>query len=266
MTPPVNSLNEARVSKASRIKDLEAEVERLKRALTPNGPINHTLETWELMPIELRDRFAVEAIYQCNGNETMALIQLGFQIKSTGKNNGQDPAHQAERNLFVERVLNTPGVQVLLRKNLEDAEEHRRAIMARQVAISLHGTPDQSIRATQNVAKLAAWLKDEGPTQNNQINVFTLAGDGSAQRMVSSVIEGEARPALGGTDPMSLLAHVPGKPVRIDSGSEAIDALLANAPIPDDDDIPRARDPEDDATPEDDSPNVSMSNEEHGWL
>jgi hypothetical protein len=268
MTPPVSSLNVARISKTTRIRDLEAEVARLKRIITPEGPINRTLDTWEALPVELRDRFAAEAIFQNNGDAPMALSQLGFQIKGKRFAWQDKPEDRAEMRELHERVLNTPGVQVLLRKNMEDAEEHRRAIMAGQVELALRGTPDQKIRATQNVAKLVGWLKEESTQVHNTVNMFAISRDGE-QRAPTTVVQSEAQvvKALAGTDPLALLAHTPGKPVRIDSGSEALDAILANVPVPDDDELTIEHEPLDDDGDEGATPNVSLADaEDQGWL
>ena len=246
----------ARYKTAERIRSLEAEVAQLRAALTADEPM--TLEMWETMPEDIRDRFTVQAIFQNSGNPGHALKQLGFSLPSR---RGEDPALM---RLLRERVLATPGVLALLRQDLRGAEINRESIMQRQVEISVRGTPDQSVRATQNVAKLAGWLKDAEPSSSQTVNIFAIAGNPDEARARARTIEHDDPDALPSHAAAALLSHLPGKPVRIDSGNETVDAILAQHPVEDVDD-PAQSDTQDEEGVEEASDDPGSSGLEDAW-
>ena len=193
-------------------KRLKKEIDALRDALN-SEPID--LGAWYAIPEQLRDQFAARALFAESGHWGSALKRLGFRPAGMGS--------AGAKELF-DTVFGTPGCQALLSADLSDAQEQRKALVHRMVEVGLRGSDDAAVRATQVVAKLAGWLKDEDTTRGQTVIHLWGAVAGATQNAEPkhvTTIDHQER-ALPSTDPLVVLGHEPGEPVRIDSGDERV--------------------------------------------
>lgn len=216
-------------NRAQKVIRLEAENAELRARLALTEPAS--MDLWDLLPQNVRDDMAARAIFQENGHPVNGLRRIGFEVKS-GINN---PAEAARTKAMVTKVFDTPGVRKRLEENFSDAEAQRTNIMAVQVEIALRGTPDQAIKATQNIARLQGWLAHETPDVAGSVVALWGLVAGERVKDQPKRVHGTDRPALTpGSDVADVLSHEPGAAVRIDSESNAVDEALIEQP-PDDD-------------------------------
>lgn len=203
-----------RPSRKERILELERENAELRTRLDAidNGdPAN----TFDLIPAQqTRDALAVRALFTHHGNIRGALMQLGFDMREMKPEQIRGLAKQ---------VFDTPGVVELLSKELANLEQHREALVARQVQIALTESPENATRAMALLAKLAGWTKSEVTIDARRQSVYQLFGNGNETR------NGETPAIEGGKDgtPLSLsdvLAHEPGDPIPVDVSEDLGDA------------------------------------------
>jgi hypothetical protein len=190
------------------LKALQAENAALRAQLGLNEPM--TDEIWGVLPQDVRDSMAVRVMFEEYGHTGAALKRLGFKVPS-----GQ--GSRDERAALVQRVFGTPGVKALLEKDLADAEANRQGVIARTTQIALHGKDDSSVRATQMLAKLAGWTKDEAPPPQNNIHLYAIVGGARVPEGEKRITTIEHAAIPGATaDALSLLAHEPGAARRVD--------------------------------------------------
>src|ERR1700737_4745025 len=96
-----------------RVKELEEEVAQLRATVGATEPMS--LEIWDTIPQDMRDRLASQAIFLENASTRNALARLGFKFSMKG--HSVAPNERKRLSLTVERVFNTPGVQALLRRD-----------------------------------------------------------------------------------------------------------------------------------------------------
>jgi len=210
-------------ARKARIRELEEEVRELRERI---GAGEQHIEEWEGMPQELRDRFAARALMMEWGSPYASLARLGFGPKALAGLSGD------EKRALRDRIFLSPGVQAILRANLEADEARRKKILDRQFEIAEHGDNDQSTRSAQVYARLAGWLKEEPSQTNVTIHLASLVGgvalqnDPSAQKRVRT-IEHEDPALTGSID--SILTHDPGAPQRVDDELSEGMAVAAGA-------------------------------------
>jgi len=201
------------VSRVKRIKELEAENKELREALLKADEQGdaQTLDDWMLLPQDMRDRLASRALVNEWGRYWHALLRLGFRTTKMTK---------ADKHALREAVFDTPGCIAIREASLSDIEARRKQIIARQAEIAIHGDDEQATRSATFVARTADWIR-ENPAATVNVNL-TLADllpqrAGNPEKNVTRI---------DSNDPLILLAHEPGAPARIDSGSEAVESAL----------------------------------------
>jgi hypothetical protein len=190
-------------------RELLVETRRENRELrrVAGGDVRWTIDEWErLLPQKVRDGFAARALIASEGDGWRAAIRLGFAR-----------LHRPEGTETLERLFLTRGVQEILARDLSEPEEHRKALIARQVRIGLYGADTDSVRAYQMLAKTCGWVSSpEILVQNNRQTILALVTQKNNR--------GETPENLLEILP-SVLEHEPGAARRIDSGDAVALAL-----------------------------------------
>jgi len=213
----------------ARVKELEAELAELKEKL---GAEPQDLDGWMMIPEEIRDRFAARALMQSAGDWKTALKCLGFRV--SGKITGEGAVAKVKAQTALrEAVLNTRGVQAILRRTLDADEARRKATIDRLFEEVEFGPGDRAVRAAQPLAKLAGWIKDEPPPQQTvTIHLASLVGgvalEGHPQKRVHTI--DQPKEPLTSID--SVLAHEPGAAKPLDD-EHAGDTTLTLKSAPD---------------------------------
>lgn len=130
---------------------LEAENASLRAALGLEK--TDSPERWAAhAPQDIRDRMAASALISEKLDEPRALKRLGFVLPINKSN-------QLERQVWVwcEQIFGTPGVKKQLALDMADAEKNKTEIIARLVQTARHGSEGDSVRAAQQLSKMADW-------------------------------------------------------------------------------------------------------------
>ncbi len=214
------AMSGSRVSRRQRIAELEREVAELRERLQFDAPI--TEDEWLLIPQVFRDKMASYAYVREYGRADFALRRLRFAPKD-----GKESRH------LQELVFEGDGVKEIVARDLGAVEANKEQILAHQVDAALHGDNDQKTRAATLLARVAGWQKTPDMViEKKTVNLYALVGAGSggsagiaAEKQVAA-LEAAARES----DPLALLSHEPGPPVRIDSDDEEIDRRFRSQP------------------------------------
>lgn len=193
----------------ARVEELERENGLLRDALHLND-IPPTPETWAMhAPQELRDQMAASALIAERLDEPRALIRLGFHCGKNTTNRWLPEVWETAKKVF-----GTPGVRAILERDMEDAEANKAKIIARLVQTSMHGSDGDSVRAAQQLAKMADWNNaDKGALPTNvNINLMQMYGEGSRKAVDSTVSDVEPD---GVIDAEHFLLHEPGEATLI---------------------------------------------------
>lgn len=198
-----------RKNRAQKLKEQEAEIEVLKRRLELDG--NVTLTQWEKMGSqEMRDEFAARAYFQTWGSGEKSLLLLGFNRKD------------AQNEKLQTRILETPGVQSIVGDAFRPAKEQKADMVQRMVRIARFGDDDSAVRAFAQLARVEQWIKNEPGASPVSVNLYGLAGINQQPALTEKRVDALEQSA----DPLALLSHEPGEPVRITTGDEFIDDAL----------------------------------------
>lgn len=195
--------------KSSRLQLVE-QTEDLKKVVGM-GKRRFTFEEWaQTLPQAARDQFAARAILANMGNVYDAALQLGFPLPQRGH---KDDYYRD----VIEPVFKTPGVQEILDRELKKPDEWREKLISRQVEIALYGSDKEATTAFTQLSRTCGWQKTPDIfVQNNRATILALVA-----RNVPGAPAQPDEPAIP-----QFLEHEPGAPVRIDSDSELIDAVL----------------------------------------
>ncbi len=208
-------------SRSTKARHLQQEIKELRARLAITDAVD--VELWEkMMPQEQRDQMAARALLAEWGDVPRALTRMGFSVFTyRGENGNLKIVDKKELARIAERVLATPGVREIMRRDLKDLEAQREDILARLARIALYGEDDASVKAASQVAKLMGWqTTPDTVIDNRRISLYSIVGGNS--------------PALRGgpaqeipPDHTGFLDHEPGEPTRIDSGDPVVDAAFA---------------------------------------
>lgn len=171
-------------------------------------------ETWaKNIPQHFRDEMAVRALFAEWMDEFRALRRLGFTVRMV--KHGGIEALAPEMWDLSKAVFGTEGVQQLLARNTATEEDERIKIVQRLKQISMHGSDDSAVRASQQLAKLCGWNKgmDSLVGPGGTVNIFqqmasaASLGDGGMKRVgQSSTNDPDAT-----IDAADFLSHEPGE-------------------------------------------------------
>jgi hypothetical protein len=191
-------------------KEAMEEIEALKERLNLDNDF-HTEESWMMLPVDQRTRFASRSLLQAWGLHKTALRRIGFDVDRM-----DTPTFERIRAL----VFETEEVKAAMAVNLAEVENARQAIVARQAEIALNGTDGESIRAAQFCARVGGWEKNNGsPSTNVTINLAQLVEGRDGVKRMETIVQTQ--------DPLELLSHEPGEPVRVSlDDDDAIKAAL----------------------------------------
>jgi hypothetical protein len=118
-------------------------------------------------------------------------------------------------------------VREILERDFTDIQAQRTAILGRAAQIAVAGDDDASIRAAQLLAKISGWVPD-GPTSAPHVSLYTIInGDRTTVAVATPDQQKVLEAAVNPNDPLAVLAHEPGEPIRISSGDPAITAAQA---------------------------------------
>ena len=178
----------------TRIAFLESENAELRKSLS----LEPTSEdTWAAhAPQHLRDQAAANALIAEKLDEMRAMIRLGFNPDRngpTGKGFMTD-----EYKAIARRIFGTPGVQAILATDMTDANENKAAIIQSLVQKARGDGPD-SVRAAQQLAKMADWNEGDKNVAAAGANNFMLMFGGNAPAL-STNGNGAAHAALADPD------------------------------------------------------------------
>jgi hypothetical protein len=196
-----------------RNEELEKEVVALRQSL---GLQHSTVDEWaRFAPQHLRDQMAASALIMEKLDEPRALIRLGFHCEKNKQNRWVAEVWEKARQIF-----DTPGVKAILERDMEDAEANKAKIIARLVQTAMHGSEGDSVRASQQLAKMADWNNtDRGALPTNvTVNLMQMFGDKPATQAKS--VEAAADPD-GVIDADHFLLHEPGEAALIRDEDEA---------------------------------------------
>jgi hypothetical protein len=131
-------------------RELRRENEELRDALGLRG--YRTIEEWELLPAAIRDQLAARAFIAEWGDKGRALIRLGFPAM-----NRLPPDRVQLYHDYASRVLDTPGAQAIIKRDLARLDADREAILSRQLRTALYGEDGDSVRAAALLIKVCGW-------------------------------------------------------------------------------------------------------------
>jgi hypothetical protein len=191
-----------------KIKALEQQIDILEKALDmKKTPMDLTM--WEsLGPQEARDEMACRSWWHNLSNPIDALLGLGFTMKD------------ATNKKIQSRVLFTPGFNDILRKANRTTTENWEALVARQNKNALLAKNDgDSTRAFTMLAKIEGKMQPE-PVQQ-VVHLHTMIGmhEQTGVKPVKTIEQKE--------DPLAILGHEPGEPVRISTGDKLVEKILS---------------------------------------
>ncbi|GAC1496163.1 MAG: hypothetical protein NVS1B2_16030 [Vulcanimicrobiaceae bacterium] len=225
--------------RASDLDEARNEISQLRKLLDLEQKYDSYEEWGEYLPQAMRDEMASRALLTSWGQTWKALALLGFDVVAGSVKDQAGHLSTTEIKALAERIFGTDGVKTIVARGLLDIEEQRSAIVRRTAEIAVNGSDEASVRATQMVAKLAGWTGPEVVVNAPQISLYTLVNAGKTHAAVAIDREKERLEAeTKRVDPLAILAHEPGDPVRIFVDDEHInDAASA---IDDDEEATRA--------------------------
>lgn len=200
---------EGKRTRAIRIAELEQEVAELRAQLSV-AP-SQTPHTWaEFLTQEMRDEFAARALARAWGDTHSALARLNFvNIPNV---------RSAEHKELANMVFDTPGVRERLAISFKDADASWNEIMERQRQIALRGDDDASVRAATQLAKIEGRIRQPDASALTQsISLAVLVNGQQATPMTN--VTSDTPQSL---DILTVLAHEPGEPKRVDMDDEGM--------------------------------------------
>lgn len=158
----------------AKVQELERENESLRKSLGLDRI--ESPERWaEHVPQAIRDRMAAMVLIAEKLDEPRALRRLGFTVE---RNNGRLEPIVWE---WCEKVFGTPGVREQLSIDMADAEKNKSEIIGRLVQTARFGDDGESVRAAQQLSKMADWNEGDKAVAKagaaQILNLMQLAGD-----------------------------------------------------------------------------------------
>lgn len=182
---------------------LKEEIASLRAALALQDSLD--VDTWaQHAPQEVRDRMAASAYVAEKLDAPRALKRLGFTIPMRQGGKYCEPIVW----VWCDKVFGTPGVKRELAMLTKTAQENREAIVKRTTEIALHGSDGDSVRATQQLAKMCDWNEgDKKVAEAGAAKVTLMQMLGSSQN--ANRVQSEVRDPDAIIDAETFLAHEP---------------------------------------------------------
>jgi len=171
------------------VKALREENAHLRGLLEMKTP--NTTQSWaEFASQPMRDQMAAQALVAEKLDTLRALRWLGFQVDTSVMSIPQQTKD------LIQEIFNTPGCKKILAADMEDANANKAAVIARLVKTSRYGNDGDSVRATQQLAKMCDWNEGDknvakaGAAQVNLMQMF--ASSDTPKRVQSEVLDPDA--------------------------------------------------------------------------